>query len=115
MTQYLLTVHHNYDQEQPSGREVTELFDAVDRFNKDIIAAGQLVFAGGLEAPHTATVVAMRDGAVVTTDGPFAETREAVGGFWVIEAADLDQALEIAGRATAACQAPVEVRPFESE
>ena len=113
MTQYLLTVHHDYYQDVPSGREIPELFDAVSKFNESI--ADKIVFGGGLEPPHTATVVANHDGQTVVTDGPYAETKEAVGGFWVVEVADLDAAIELASRATVACRAPIEVRPFESE
>ena len=111
MTQYLLSVHHDYDAPPPSNAE--QIFADVDAFNATI--AGQSVFGGGLEPPHTATVVASHDGQLVVTDGPFAETKEALGGFWVIDVPDLDAALEIAGRATTACRAPIEVRPFETE
>ncbi len=73
------------------------------------------MFAGGLHPASTATVVRVQDGEVVTTDGPFLETKEHLGGFWVIEAADLDAALDWAAKATVACQAPIEVRPFQDE
>ena len=111
MTQYLLTVHHDYGKEPPAN--VEQLYADVDAFNQTIRDVE--VFGGGLEAPDTATVVANRDGQIVMTDGPYLETKESVGGFWVIDVPDLDAALEIAGRATTACQSPVEVRPFESE
>jgi len=113
MTQYMLTVHTDYDAEQPSAREQEKLYADVAAFNDSI--KDQMVFGGGLEAPHTATVVAIRDGQPVVTDGPYAETKEALGGFWVVEAPDLDAALEMAARATAACTSPVEVRPFQAE
>jgi hypothetical protein len=71
------------------------------------------VFAGGLHEPSTATVVQVKDGEVVTTDGPFIEAKEHIAGFWVIEAPDLDAALDWARQATVACAAPVEVRPFQ--
>ena len=74
---------------------------------------GQWVFAGGLLPPDTATVVRAAGGKVVTTDGPFAETKEQIGGFWVIKAADLDAALAIAARGSQPCGGPVEVRPFQ--
>ena len=73
------------------------------------------MFAGGLHPPTSATVVRVQDGEVITTDGPFAETKEQLGGFWVIEAADLDAALGLAAKASAACMGPVEVRPFQDE
>jgi hypothetical protein len=70
------------------------------------------VFAGGLDEPTTAIVVRIRDGELLVTDGPFAEGKEHIGGFWVIEASDLDAALDWAAKATKACDDPVEVRPF---
>ena len=73
------------------------------------------MFGGGLEAPDIATVVRTAGGDTVTTDGPFAETKEQLGGFWIIEAPDLDAALEWAAKASAACMGPVEVRPFQAE
>jgi hypothetical protein len=78
-------------------------------------SSGSWVFGGGLHAPASATVVRIKDGEVVTTDGPFAESKEHIGGFWVIKAQDLDAALAWATRATKACAAPVEVRPFQEE
>jgi hypothetical protein len=74
------------------------------------------VFAGGLHAPDTATVVdASQGGDATVTDGPYAETKEQIGGFWIIEAADLDAALAWAKKASAACAAPIEVRPFQDD
>ncbi|MEJ7845316.1 MAG: YciI family protein [Acidimicrobiales bacterium] len=73
------------------------------------------MFAGGLHPADTATVVRVDGGEVITTDGPFAETKEQLGGFWVVTAADLDAALALAARAATACRAPVEVRPFQGE
>jgi hypothetical protein len=90
-------------------------FQAVDAFNTELQAAGAWVFGGGLHPPATATVVRSQGGQVVTTDGPFAETKEQLGGFWVIRAADLDAALAWAAKGSEACQQPVEVRPFQDE
>jgi hypothetical protein len=73
------------------------------------------VFGGGLHPADTATVVRVKDGEVLTTDGPFAETKEQLGGFWIIEAPDLDAALAWAAKGAAACAGPVEVRPFQEE
>ena len=84
-------------------------------FNEELMAAGAWVFAGGLYSKSSATVVRASDGDVSMTDGPYAESKEQMGGFWVIKAADLDAALEWAGKATVACGAPVEVRPFHGE
>jgi len=114
MTQYMLAVHH--DEQVPlSPEEMQQSFKDVDAVNSEIQAAGAWVFAGGLHPPSTATVVRVKDGAVVTTDGPFAETKEQLGGFWVIEVTDLDVALDWAAKATRACRMPVEVRPFHEE
>jgi hypothetical protein len=75
-------------------------------------SAGAWVFSGRLHEPDTATVVRMSNGAVLTTDGPFVEAKEHLGGFYVIEAEDLDAALAWASKVTAAINAPIEVRPF---
>jgi hypothetical protein len=90
-----------------------QAYKDVDALNQDLKAAGMWVFAGGLHQATTASVVRVQGGDVVTTDGPFAETKEQLGGFWVIKADDLDAALSWAGKASRACAAPVEVRPFQ--
>jgi len=87
----------------------------VEAVNQKLKDAGHWVFAGGLHPQETATVVREKDGQVVTTDGPFAETREFLGGFWVIQAPDLDAALGLAAEASTACKGAVEVRPFQDE
>jgi hypothetical protein len=115
MKQYLLAVHLVEGEAAPSEAEMQQSYQAVDAFNRELMASGQWVFAGGLHPPDTATVVRAQGGKVVTTDGPFAETKEQLGGFWVIKAADLDAALAIAARGSEACGAPVEVRPFQDE
>ena len=115
MTQYLLSVHMVEGEPERAPEEMQAAFDAVDKFNADLQASGAWVFAGGLHPADTATVVTAKDGDVVTTDGPFAETKEQLGGFWVLEAPDLDAALALAAKAAAACMAPVEVRPFQDE
>ena len=78
-------------------------------------APASWVFGGGLEAPDTATVVSVNDGQPMLSDGPYAESKEHLGGFWVIDAADLDAALRWAEEAARACRAPVEFRPFQAE
>jgi hypothetical protein len=113
MKQYLLAVHMNADTPPPSHDDMLAMYESVGVFNAELQAAGGWVFAGGLYPPSSATVVHARDGEVVTTDGPFAETKEQLGGIWIIDAADLDAALAWAGKASAACGAPVEVRPFQ--
>jgi hypothetical protein len=113
MKQYLLSVHMVEGTPAPSDEEMQQMFAGVDAFNKELMASGEWVFAGGLLPPDTATVVRAQGGKVITTDGPFAETKEQLGGFWVIQAADLDAALAVAARGSAACRGPVEVRPFQ--
>jgi hypothetical protein len=113
MTQYLLSVHLVEGEPLPSEEETQKMYAAVDAFNAELQSAGAWVFAGGLHPPSTATVVHSQGGKVVTTDGPFAETKEQLGGFWVIESPDLDAALKWAADGSAACGAPVEVRPFQ--
>ena len=117
MTQYLLSVWMVEGVEPYATKdEMEQAFADVDTFNQEIQASGHWVFAGGLHPANTATVVrADKGGDVITTDGPFAETKEQLGGFWVVAAADLDEALALAARATVACGAPVEVRPFQDE
>jgi hypothetical protein len=114
MAQYLLSVHHDYSV-VTGGEDMQRLYAQVDALNKEIQDAGAWVFAGGLHEPSSATVVRMVDGELSLTDGPFAETKEVLGGFWVITAPDLDAALAWAGKATVACEAPIEVRPFQDE
>ncbi len=114
MTQYLLSVYVD-ESAEPPAEEMEQAYKDVDALNEELKAAGAWVFAGGLHPPTTATVVRIHEGEVITTDGPFAETKEQLGGFWVIRVADLDAALRWAAKATKACQAPVEVRPFQEE
>jgi hypothetical protein len=113
MTQYLLSVWMDPTQPQPSPEETQKMYADVDVFNEKLQAQGSWVFAGGLHPASTATVVQVKDGETLTTDGPYAETKEQLGGFWVIEAPDLDAALAVAAEGSAACGAPVEVRPFQ--
>jgi hypothetical protein len=115
MKQYLLAVHYVEGEPARSEAETQQAYQAVDAFNQELMKSGEWVFAGGLLPPDTATVVRAQGGKVVTTDGPFAESKEQLGGFWVIRAADLDAALAIAARGSAACGGPVEVRPFQDE
>jgi hypothetical protein len=115
MTQYLLSVHMVEGQPQPSPEQTEQMYKDVDAVNEQIRSAGIWVFAGGLHPANTATTVQVKDGEVVTTDGPFAETKEQLGGFWIIKVDNLDEALRWAAKATVACQAPVEVRPFQDE
>ena len=85
---------------------------AIDVFNDRLAAEGHWVFAGGLAAPGTATVIDNRGGEALFTDGPFVESKEYLIGFWIIEAADLDVALKLAAAGSKACNRKIEVRPF---
>src|SRR5689334_17726768 len=114
MAVYMLSVHGVEGQADPSAEEMQQMFADVDAFNREVMAEGNWVFAAGLQPRETATVVASTGGETTTTDGPFAESKEYLGGFWIFRAKDLDEALGLAERASAACRAPVEVRPFES-
>jgi hypothetical protein len=115
MKQYLMAVHSVEGTAPPTPEVMQKAFQDVAAFNSELQVAGAWVFAGGLHPPSTATVVKFQNGEVFTTDGPFAETKEQLGGFWVIKALDLDAALVWAAKATKACGAPVEVRPFQKE
>jgi hypothetical protein len=116
MTQYMLSVHHSPDAAPPDDPEVMQqAFRQVDAFNAEVMEAGVWVFGGGLTDPGSASVVRSTDDDVTVTDGPFGETKEWLGGFWIIEAPDLDAALEWAKKASLACMGPVEVRPFQDD
>ncbi|WP_310157604.1 YciI family protein [Phycicoccus sp. 3266] len=90
-----------------------EAFAATGAFNDKLKADGYWVFAGGLEQASTATVVDGQGATPVVTDGPYLEAKEYIGGFWVIDAPDLDVALKLAAEGSKACRGKVEVRPFE--
>jgi hypothetical protein len=91
------------------------VFVSVDRFNKVLLEAGALVFPGGIEPIEGATTVDNTKGEALVVDGPFSESKEFLGGFWVIKAADLDEALAWAQRGSKACEGKVEVRPFQGD
>ena len=115
MKQYMLTVHDIEGIPMPDAEVMQKMYADVEAVNEEMRSSGVWVFAGGLHPPSTATVVRVQDGDVLTTDGPFAEGKEHVGGFWVIKVGDLDAALAWAKKATVACGAPVEVRPFHDD
>ncbi len=115
MTQYLLSVHYVDGQGATPPEDMQAAYEAVNRFNANLQETGAWVFAGGLHTPDTATVVDASGAETITTDGPFSEAKEQIGGFWVIEAPDLDAALALAAEGSAACRGPVEVRPFQDE
>lgn len=114
MSQYLLAVHTDFSTGSYADEaEMQRAFAQVEAFNTELQESGCWVFAGGLTPPSDATVVDASGSEVVLTEGPYAETTEVLGGFWVVEAPDLDAALAIAGRASRACLGKVEVRPFQ--
>jgi hypothetical protein len=114
MKQYLLSVYQP-DGPTPPPEVLERISRDLDALNQELKAAGAWVFAGGLHPPSTATVVRARDGAVLTTDGPFAEGKEHIGGFTIVKAPDLDAALAWAHKLTQATTLPIEVRPFQGE
>jgi hypothetical protein len=114
MTQYLVAIHHPDDYD-PFVVEDEAMHRDIDVLNEEMIVAGVRVFAGGLRPTNSAkSLRAQSNGQVLITDGPYLETKEHIGGFWVLEAADLDEALTWGRKAAVACRAPVEVRPFYS-
>jgi hypothetical protein len=113
MTQYLLSVHTGDDaQGSMTEEEQRAGFAAVAELEADMTSAGALLFSGRLAEPGAARVVRSGKGRVRTTDGPYLEAKEAIGGFYIIEAADLDSALRWAERTSAVIHMPIEVRPF---
>ena len=115
MTQYLMAVHMVEGEPEPSAEDMQRAYKAVDEFNATLQKEGAWVFAGGLHPANIATVVRVQDGDVLTTDGPFTEAKEQLGGFWIITAPDLDAALAWAAKGAEACGGPVEVRPFQDD
>ncbi|MCL7420487.1 MAG: YciI family protein [Methylobacter sp.] len=112
MTQYLIAIHHLGDYD-PFVAEDKAMSRDIDALNDEMKAAGVRIFVGGLRPASSArSLRAQPDGEVLSTDGPYLETKEHMGGFWVLEAADLDEALAWGRKAAVACRAPVEVRPF---
>jgi hypothetical protein len=112
MTQYLVAIHHPHDYD-PSVAEDEAMSRDIDALNDEMKVAGVRVFVGGLQPASSAmSLRAQPDGEVLTTRGLYLKTKEHVGGFWVLEAADIGEALAWGRKAAVACRAPVEVRPF---
>jgi hypothetical protein len=105
--QYLISVIHD-----SASLATPDEMAAIDVFNERLQAEGRWVFAGGLAAPGSATVIDNRGEEAMFTDGPFLESKEYLAGFWIIEAADLDVALKLATEGSKACNRKIEVRPF---
>ncbi|WP_433040722.1 YciI family protein [Dactylosporangium sp. CS-033363] len=112
MKQYLLSVFYVEGTPEMSAEETEHMMRETGRINDEMQAAGAWVFAGGLVSPEVATVVRIDSGNTTMTDGPFAETKEHLAGFWVLKCDDLDQALAWAAQAATVC-GPIEVRPFD--
>lgn len=111
MTQYLVAIHHPDDFDPAAEDEATRR--DIGALNEEMVAAGVRVFVGGLAPAHRAVSVRVKPGGkVAVTDGPYIESKEHVGGFWVLEVADMAAALEWGRKAALACRAPVEVRAF---
>jgi hypothetical protein len=111
MAQYLVAIHHpdNYD----ASKEDEAMHRDIGALNREMDDAGARFFAGGLEsAPKAKSLRKRPSGDVVITDGPYLETKEHIGGFWILEAADMEEALAWGRKAVVACRAPVEVRAF---
>jgi hypothetical protein len=115
MKQYLLSVYQP-DGDPPPPEVLEPIMREIEALHQEMKAAGAWVFDGGLQPPSTATVVRVTDGEVLTTDGPYVEGKEHIGGFAIVKAPDLDAALEWAGKfARAIDPLPIEVRPFQGE
>jgi hypothetical protein len=114
MKLYLLSIYQP-DGDPPPPAILERVMRDVDTLNQELRAAGAWVFAGGLHPPSTATVVRLRDGDLLMTDGPFAEGKEHLGGFTIVKAPDLDAALEWGRKLAQATTLPIEVRPFQGE
>ncbi len=112
MKQYLLSVCYPAGSNQPLPAELQRIMQDVGALQKEMQSAGIWVFGGGLHAPDTATVVRQEGGRVVTTDGPFIESKEQIGGITILKAPDLDAALAWGGKMAKAIGVPIEVRPF---
>jgi hypothetical protein len=114
MSRYLLSVHMAAGQvrEPMSEEDMRRGFDKIDGLEREMRAENALVFSGRLSEPSEARVVRPSNGRVRAIDGPYAETKEQLGGFYIIEAGDLDAAVEWASKVTVAIDRPIEVRPF---
>ena len=115
MTQYLIAVVGEPDYDTLPPEDLQQIMTDVDAVVTDARSAGIFVFGGGLHGSEATTVVDATGGTAVVTDGPYAETKEQMGGFSIIDVPDLDAALAWAGRLSAACRCPQEVRPFTDE
>jgi hypothetical protein len=113
MPQYLLSVHNGGESPYETDEVMQQAYHDTGVLNEEMRVQGVWVFAGGLQPASTARVVRVRDGALERTDGPYLDSKEHIGGFWILEVPDLETAQAWADKATVACQGAVEVRPFQ--
>jgi hypothetical protein len=114
MKQYLLSIYQP-DGDPPPSEFLEPIMREVEALEQEMKAVGVWIFSGGLHSPGTATVVRLREGDLLITDGPFTEGKEHIGGFTIIKAPDLDAALKWGRRLAQATTLPIEVRPFQGE
>jgi hypothetical protein len=114
MKRYLLTIYQP-DAGSPAPEVLEKVMQDIDTLIQEAKGSGAWVFNGGLHAPSTATVLRFQDGEVLMTDGPFAEAKEHIGGFLIVNASDLDSALDWGRKVARATSLPIEVRPFQGE
>jgi len=114
MKLYLLSIYQP-DGPPPPPETLSRVMGEIGVMNDELRSTGRWVFAGGLHAPETATVLRAKDGSVLVTDGPFVEAKEHIGGFTIIKAHDLDDAMSWGRRLAEATTLPIEVRPFQGE
>ena len=115
MTKYMLTVHGSVDDPEFDLEAMQPVFEAVDKVNQRMMDEGIWVFGGGLEGIERSTTVDNTGDELVVTDGPFAEAKEWVGGFWILDLPDDEAALAWATEASKACAGKVEIRPFQAD
>jgi hypothetical protein len=113
MKQYMLSVCYPAGGTQPPPDALQRIMRDVHAIQKEMQTAGVWVFSGGLHPPSAATVLRQQNGEIVTTDGPFIESKEQIGGITILKAADLDAALDWGGKLARAIGTPIEVRPFQ--
>jgi hypothetical protein len=114
--QYILLIYGDEKLwEARTEEQLQELYAGYGKLNEELRAQGKLAAGDELAPTATATTVQVKDGETIVSDGPFADTKEVLGGYYLVEAPDLDAALELAARGSKACRGKVEVRPFHGE